>query len=144
MDPAVWMIQWNERLNVGIFEVDADHQRFILLVNDLNWAISAQQEKPEVERRLRLIIADAKTHFEHEDGLFAEHGYPGANHHAELHAEVTSRFLRVLEDFNRSEDRYRWIESGLLIKKLLVDHVLEEDMKYRDFLGSRMNRTSSS
>ena len=139
MDPAVSMIRWNESLSVGIFEVDADHQRFMLLANDLNWAISAQQEKTELERRLRLIIADAKTHFEHEERLFAEHGYPDAKHHAELHAGVTSRFLRVLDDFNRSEDRYHWIENGLLVTKVLVDHLLEEDMKYREYLGSRMN-----
>jgi hemerythrin-like metal-binding protein len=139
VDPTIWTIQWNESLSVGIPEIDTDHQRFILLVNDLNWAISARQEKPEIERRLRLIITDAKTHFRHEELLFAEHGFPGAAHHAELHTELTSEFLRVLGEFNRSQDSYHWIKSGLLIKKLLVDHLLEEDMTYREFLGSRMN-----
>ena len=34
-----------------------------------------------------------------------------------------------------SRDR---IETGLLIKKLLIEYLLEEDMKYRDFLGPRI------
>lgn len=140
MDKAFWAVQWNESLSVGIAEVDADHQRFIALVNELNSAIAGRQEKPEIERRLMLLIADAKIHFEHEEKLFSEHGYPDAEHHAELHAELSSEFLRILEEFKRTEHSYCWIESGLRIKNLLVDHLLEEDMKYRDFLGPRINR----
>jgi hemerythrin len=142
METAVWAIQWDESLSVGIPEIDADHQRFIALVNDLNSAISSRQEKPEVERRLRLIIADAHIHFEHEEKLFAEYGYPDAKRHAELHAEITSQYLRILDEFHRYKDSYLWIESGLLIKKLLVDHLLQEDMKYRAFLAARMHRPS--
>ena len=140
MKPAVWTIQWNENLSVGIPEIDADHERFASLVNDLNDAIAARREKPEVAHRLKLIIADAKLHFEHEEKLFDEHGYPDAKHHAELHAELTGRLLHLLDEFERSQDSYHWIESGLLIKKLLVDHLLDEDMKYQDFLGPRVNR----
>ena len=140
MDPADLAIRWNERLSIGIAEIDADHQRFILLVNDLLWAISARLAKPKIEHRLRLVIRDAKTHFTHEELLFAEHGYPDANHHAELHAELMDQLLRVLDDFNRSEDYYHSIEYGSIIKQLLLNHLLDEDMKYREFLVSRMNR----
>jgi hemerythrin len=140
MEQSVWTIHWNESLSVDIPEIDVEHQHFISLVNDLNAAIIARQQKPEIERLLILIIADARSHFEHEERLFAEHGYPDAAHHAELHAELTSQFLGVLDSFKDAGRSYRWIEAGLLIKKLLVDHLLEEDMKYRHFLGVRMKR----
>jgi len=140
MDPANPTLQWNESLSIGIPEIDADHQLFMLLVNDLIWAINARLEKPRIERRLRSVIADAKSHFTHEERLFAEHGYPGASHHAALHEELMNQLLRFLDDFGRAEDYSHAIEFGTLIKQSLLNHLLDEDMKYREFLLLRMNR----
>ena len=144
MKPAIWTIHWNEDLSVGIPEIDQEHQRFISLVNDLNYAIAEREEKAEVERRLRLVVADATTHFEHEERLFAEYGYPDAERHAELHAELNRQLLHILGEFRQSQSSYHWIERGLLIKRLLVEHLLEEDMKYREFMEPRVNRRAPS
>ena len=36
----IWRLDWNESLSMYIPEIDAEHQRFIQLVNELNEAIS--------------------------------------------------------------------------------------------------------
>ena len=133
----VWQMEWDDSLSLGIPEMDADHRRFIALIDSLNQAIVSRQEKPEIERALNLVIDDAKSHFEHEEQMLFRHGYPDAGQHVELHAELTLRLLALMDAFHQTERGYEWLESALGIKKLAVDHLLDEDMKYRDFLKSR-------
>jgi hypothetical protein len=51
-----------------------------------------------------------------------------------------SQLLRVLDDISRSDDYSHAIGYGTRIKQLLLKHLLDEDMKYREFLVLRMNR----
>ena len=140
MNEDVWQLVWDDSLSLGIPEIDADHQRFISLIDDLNHAILSRQEKPVIERALQLVVADAKNHFEHEERLLCRYGYPDVRHHAELHAELTLQLLGVMDAFNSNERSYEWIENALRLKKLVVDHLLDEDMKYRDFIKPRLQR----
>jgi hemerythrin-like metal-binding protein len=129
---------WDDSLSLGIPEIDADHRRLVGIIDAFNQAIITRQEKSEIQRILNLLIADAKSHFEHEARLFHDHGYPGVGHHAALHVDLTRQLVGVLELFNRTEFGYFWTEKALAIEKLVVDHVLDEDMKYRDFLKPLM------
>lgn len=64
-----WRLDWDESLNMYIPEIDADHQRFILLVNALNEAIVARMSMEEIKTRVRDLQDDAVTHFAHEERL---------------------------------------------------------------------------
>jgi hemerythrin len=129
---------WNDSLSLDIPEIDEEHRRLVSIIDAFNQAVVSRQEKSEIQRILSLLLADAKSHFEHEVQLFYEHGYPDIGNHASLHAELTRELVDILNDFGRTELSYHWIENALSIEKLVVDHVLDEDMKYRDFLKQRM------
>ncbi|MBI2319807.1 MAG: hemerythrin family protein [Betaproteobacteria bacterium] len=143
MEEVPWLITWNETLSLGIPEVDEDHRRFISLLNELNRAILACRDKTEIRQRLDAMVADARKHFEHEERLLAENGYPDAARHARVHGELMDRIAAAMVYFNSAGFSQVWVEKGLLIKNLLVEHLLEEDMKYRDFLSSRMTRPNA-
>jgi hypothetical protein len=42
-----------------------------------------------------------------------------------------------MREFEQADVSFTWALKGLYIKQLLVDHLLKEDMKYRDFLRMR-------
>jgi hypothetical protein len=42
-----------------------------------------------------------------------------------------------MQEFEQADVSFTWALKGLYIKQLLVDHLLKEDMKYRDFLRSQ-------
>lgn len=133
-ESPVWEIAWSERLSVGVAEIDEEHKRFIGLVNQLNAAIAGREPKARVEQLLEAIIDDARRHFTDENRLLAERGYPEAKQHAVIHANLLVQINAALHDVRDTEWSRFWIETGLAIKKLLVDHLLQEDMRYRDYL----------
>jgi hemerythrin len=130
---SLWRLEWNEGLSMLIPEIDAEHQRFIRLVNELNEAIVGRMDTEEIKHRMQAIVDDAVTHFAHEEALLRGWGYPAAEEHAERHAQIIQALREIMARFEHDGTEYEWVEAGLQIKKALIEHLLNEDMKYRDY-----------
>lgn len=135
MAAPVWRLDWDESLSMCIPEIDIEHRRFIRLVNDLNEAIVDRLESEEIRKRMQRVIDDAIAHFAHEEELFKKWNYPRAEEHAAIHAAITRALNGIMEQFNQERTTYEWVAAGLKIKDALIQHLLVEDMKYRDYCG---------
>lgn len=129
LDSSPWRLDWADELSVRIPEIDAEHQRFIRLVNELNEAIIGRMGPEEINNRMQSILDDAVAHFAHEEALFREWRYP----EAEAHAQILTYLHEIMGRSERDGTEYEWVEAGLKIKKALIEHLLSEDMKYRDY-----------
>jgi hemerythrin-like metal-binding protein len=132
-----WKLEWTQELSVYIPEIDAEHQRFIHLVNELNRAIIGRMKLEEIQKRMQAILDDAATHFAHEEELFSEWGYTEANEHANQHRLTVLALLEIMKDFTRSGLEHELIEAGAKVKGALITHILVEDMKYRDYFRKK-------
>ena len=140
-ETPVWRLDWDESLSVHIPEIDAEHQHFIRLVNELNEAIAGRMGREKIVYCMQAIIDDAAAHFAHEEALFRELNYPDAEQHAQRHAEITQALHEIMRDFENRGLEYELIKAGLKVKQVLIEHILSEDMKYRDyFLASGIGR----
>ncbi len=137
MERNEWEIAWSNFLRVDVPEMDEEHQQFIARVNELNQAILESEDKAKVARAMQLMLSEAARHFEHEEKLLARWEYPNAAAHAGRHAELAAQFARVTREFEAADLSFVRAAKGLRIKQLLVEHLLGEDMQYRDFLRSR-------
>lgn len=143
MEKAEWEIAWSERLSVGNAQMDEEHRQFVARVNDLNKAIIEAEDKTTVERMMDLMLMEATHHFWHEQELLARWNYPETAAHTAAHTELTAQFVRVMKEIEESELSYVWALKGLRFKQLLVEHLLREDMKYRDFLRAQGTHTGN-
>lgn len=137
MEEAEWKIAWNDALAVGVPEMDDEHRRFISRVNEVNKAILDAEDKATVERLMELMLMEAAQHFLHEEQLMQQWHYPLAQTHVEQHAKLGAKFNQMMQEFQKSDLSYVWALKGLRIKQLLVEHLLREDMKYKEFLQTR-------
>ena len=141
MEKSEWEIAWSDYLRVGVPEMDEEHRQFISRVNDLNKAIVESEDKAKVERLMDVMLMEATHHFCHEEELLARWNYPDTAAHTATHAELTAQFARVMKEIQDSNVSFVWAVKGLRLKQLLVDHLLKEDMKYRDFLRAKTGQT---
>ena len=141
MEKSEWEIAWSDRLSVGVPEMDEEHRQFISRVNDLNKAVVEFEGKAKVERLMELMLMEATRHFWHEQKLLARWNYPEAAAHGAKHAELMAQFDRVMKEFEETEISFVWTFKGLHLKQLLIEHLLKEDMKYRDFLRARTGQS---
>lgn len=104
---------WDQSLSLGVVEIDGDHRRFSLLLQDLDDAIAAGGRGPDLELRLRAIALDALGHFESEDRLFEKCEYPERAPHARAHEEPRQILKEQVLRESRGAD-----ESGKSIPSL--------------------------
>jgi len=120
-------------------EIDAMHQSFVELINDLNAEIVNQRrDKPEIMRLLKEIMTNCTNHFAHEEKLYNEKSFPGAQSHAKSHARIVEKLRASMDRVDHSDLVKVWVEEALLIEGLVKEHELQEDREYVEFL--RLNR----
>ena len=131
---------WTEEMSVGIPAVDEDHQRFILLINDLNRAITERMSPSEIKHRLQLIVDDTERHFAQEEKLFKSWNYPDTGTHENIHKQVLSTLKTINKNFIPYGSNSEWMDVGVQVKKMLVDHILKEDMKYAEYYHNSLKQ----
>jgi len=53
--------------------------------------------------------------------------------HANKHAQILLAMREIMGRFKRGAVEYELIDAGLQVKDVLIEHLLAEDMKYRDY-----------
>ena len=135
MGQPEWEIKWSDSLSVGIPEIDDEHRLFIERVNDVNRAIVDLEGKVIVERLMELMLMEAARHFHNEVQLLSARKFPDTADHAKKHNQLSDRLNRLIEDFRRDDLSFVWAMKGLRIKQLLVEHLLQEDMKFKEYFA---------
>lgn len=134
MAAPLWRIEWHDGMSVGIPEIDEDHKRFASLINELNRSILDRRGLDEIKDRLQSVMDDAALHFAHEERLFRLWRYPDAEAHADQHARALAAFQEIMKRFVVYGLESEWIQAGLEVKDLLITHLMNEDMKYAQFV----------
>ncbi len=132
MQAKNWTVRWDDAMCVGIAEIDADHKYFVTLVNEFNESIEVRTSATEVRKRLQDILDDTVAHFANEERLLNEWGYPGADDHARVHAELLEMIERIKAEVSRGYDA-EWVQAGLRIKEALIGHIRHDDVKFAEF-----------
>ena len=134
MEKNGWELQWSDFLTVGIPQMDEEHKKFISQVNELTKAVVDCRDKTTIRRLMDSMLAEAANHFRHEEQLLVEWKYPDRAVHAAKHVQLAAQLDRVKREFETPAISFMGALKGLQINQLLIDHLLKEDMKYRDFL----------
>jgi hemerythrin-like metal-binding protein len=133
MEPCSWKLDWNDDMGVGIPEVDQEHRQFIQSINDLNLAIASRMDLAEIQRRIQLILNNADLRFTHEERLLKQWNYPDVDDHANKHTQAKEALHKIMAQCTKDSLEPHWIAAALEVKNILVNHLMTEDMKFRDY-----------
>lgn len=130
------LVTWLESYSVGNQKLDGQHQRILAMINALGEAMLAGNERAALMKIFSDLAGYAKTHFKFEESLLEEAGYPGLVEHRERHVDLNRR----LADYYRTFYTDRTPQTAAVMDFLqhwLFDHILEEDMRYSEYLSEK-------
>ena len=135
-DENMELISWNASFSVGIDEIDRQHQRLIVFINDLYRAMMLEKGRDSISEILEGLVEYTANHFAYEEKLFNQHGYPETSAHLDKHQKLVSQVLDFKGKFDRKEAEVNFDLMDFL-KAWLTKHIVKEDKKYGPFLNGK-------
>ena len=132
-------MKWADEYNLGISEIDKQHQHIITAINVLETAVLKKQTGEVLSKVSKALHAYARSHFDYEEKLLEKHHYPDLQGQLEEH----SAFIIKIKEFDRNiSDTVNLQKLGMkmcnFLREWLIDHILEEDKKYLPYMRDQV------
>jgi hemerythrin-like metal-binding protein len=124
------LVEWSEMLSTGVSEIDDEHKQIVGMLNDLYDSLQAKHSEETLGKLLDRLLAYTAYHFEHEESLLVQTGYPGAAAHKNEHDDLTNRVLLMQKDYREAKSATLPVELLNVLRKWLLTHILVSDKKY--------------
>jgi len=134
--PVRGLIEWDDTYSVGVPSIDGQHRLLVSMIRHLQEAMLEGRVKAIVTPLFNAIGQYTQFHFEYEERLFAEHGYPEAEGHRAQHAALIQK-LRELESKYDSGAVSAGTPLMQFLRSWLLDHICDHDKRYAPFLKEK-------
>lgn len=132
------MIEWNSKLATGIDEIDDQHKELFSRVNLLMEACNVGKGREEVTRLLQFLSAYVRIHFESEEQIQIESGYPGYPEHRLAHQQFSKDIERLKHQFTtEGASLVLVIETNQMVAAWLTQHISRMDKALADYLRDK-------
>lgn len=128
-------LQWNEFLETGVSEIDAQHKELFIRVNAYIKALMDDAVPEEIDRLFKFLGEYIDMHFSTEEKLLLEAAYPDLHIHKAQHNYFRVRFAALKKTYD-----IQGITEGLLqrthreVANWLITHVAKTDHEWVAFL----------
>lgn len=121
------LLRWSDQYLVGDAVLDRQHRYLFDLINAFHDAFVERRERREVLRLLTQLIEYAESHFEEEERLMRESGYPALERHHAAHVRL---YEQIFELNAKLEDRSLnpTYDTIAFLRNWLSDHILGNDL----------------
>lgn len=130
------IINWKNEFSVGVKEMDEQHKKLLGMINRLIEEQHTLTDPRTIADLLTEMTDYAQVHFRAEEFLMAEYGYEQISAQKKQHQDFIDKTI----SFYSASDIGPNVLSVALLDYLgtwLVGHILQEDMKYKNFFKSK-------
>ncbi len=127
------IVEWSDDFKIGEDKIDREHWGLFALIHDLGDKISQGAAETSINATIEALAAYVDVHFEHEERLMQETGYPEFDAHKKAHEALDQRVAEFKEALRRSPETFDF--EGLMdfLSNWLSEHILKVDMKFAAF-----------
>jgi hemerythrin len=127
--------EWQPEYCVNVATVDEQHQQIFAMAKVLYAALFEGVKTSEPEKLFPRLIEHTALHFQTENKLMVENGYPGFALHAKRHEQII-RALSEFAAFYAAKGMTPKKEVGIFLKDWVMTHILTDDRR----MGTYLNR----
>lgn len=129
-------VRWDDSLSVGIEMIDQDHKKLIDLINNLQQAVYYPTGEAFEKQALEELLDYTKYHFQREEQMLQENGYPEFDEHKAQHEKMIGKVGAVMARYEK-EPEETIEELCLYLRRWLLEHIAGTDQRYGPYLNER-------
>lgn len=138
----------NPKYRIGIPEMDAQHARWIHLIETFRATAENHLRDPQgiaaARQALHALLEYTHSHFASEEALLAAHNYPDLDAHRASHDKLTAEINGLLGHLDNRKASIAPLKLNLLCTVWLFEHIMEHDKAYASFLRQHVPRFAPS
>ena len=127
-------ITWNKENELGIPIIDEQHRGAVATINSLFYFMQDERGLDALRPTLNVLDQYTIIHFETEEALLKQKGYPDLEAHVLLHKELIEKMGHVMREAIAQSDPKVVLT---FLKQWWMDHINEEDRKYSSYMASK-------
>ena len=121
---------WDSEFIVGLSSIDAEHQALVAQINALYDFLRESPNDPGIRNRAETLLDHMEAHFQTEESLFEQSGYPlDAAHRAE-HDRFRGEIAVLRQNMLGHGDHDAAMEILNYLVAWLAGHMAEQDRAY--------------
>ena len=124
------IIAWSEDFKIGETEIDKEHWGLFALIHDLGDKLARNAAESSIHATMEALVGYVAVHFEHEERLMQQTGYPGFEAHKQAHAALAGRVRQFQEDLQRAPEAFNYKELMEFLSNWLSQHIRKLDMDF--------------
>lgn len=120
-------LEWTPELDVGVDQMNQEHQKLIDLMNYFADIAEKGVPRPEAVKALEALGAYTTEHFAHEEVVMERMAFPDVAKHKLIHRSLLKQFGEHAEKFKATG---KSAELLMFLKVWLKSHIKGIDTKY--------------
>ena len=119
-------LQWSDTYECGHDEIDRQHRNLFATVNNLLQLDSSGADKKTIDAAVEGLLADTVEHFQFEEYILNQIGYPDAPSHTQAHQHLLGRANVLLTQYQRNGADLAAL-LRFMIYELTAQHIMIDD-----------------
>jgi hemerythrin-like metal-binding protein len=128
------LIEWKKEFEVGVPDVDHEHQEIINLINNLHTAMSGENATISVMDFLGEIHAHVSAHFALEEKIMRTRKYDQYRDHKADHERLLDELRDIMDDFEENA-YFSDQEFAAHVERWFIEHFKTKDARLHKHLG---------
>ena len=129
-------LTWHPSYECGHALIDKQHKALFRDANNLLDAMLCEQPAGRVTELIDALINDVVQHFQDEEIVYVEAGYPGAVEHTEIHRSLVEQAAQLANRFHGGNQVLGELFE-FLAHDLIARHMLGEDREFFVYMSRR-------
>lgn len=130
------LLSWSDQYLIGNSTIDDEHKELFRLINDFHTHWVEARQPQDIAVVLNRLVQYAQLHFQHEEVIMETAGYPRLAEHQQIHEAMIDTIFRLHQSY-MDHSLHLEMETMKFVKAWMVEHILENDYLFRDFLARR-------
>jgi hemerythrin len=123
---------WDDACNTGIDQLDEDHKKLLNMINNLRSSTLCNTGEEFERCTLQELVDYTESHFDREERLMQEHGYPDYEGHKAQHDQMAQYVAGFVKRYDEQGNKVLPDVADHLTR-WLIQHIKGTDMKYVEF-----------
>lgn len=137
------LLSWSNQYSIGDDVIDSEHEELFRLINDFHNRWQEAHNRQDIARVFNQLVAYAEIHFRHEETIMETNGFPMLEEHKLVHENMVETIFQLHRSY-MEENLNLEVSTMKFVRAWLLEHILENDYRFRDFLARKKSSVDST